>query len=96
MTATENVLYSFTGGPTDGVEPHAGLIADAKGDLFGTTQNGGAYDGYGTVFEITDSGFVPFAPLVSPDFIDAMFGEPTLCQRPACSQTTNRPRLATR
>ena len=35
----------------DGVEPHAGLIADANGDLFGTTESGGA-SGYGTVFEI--------------------------------------------
>jgi uncharacterized repeat protein (TIGR03803 family) len=35
----------------DGVDPHAGLIADAKGDLFGTTALGGA-NGDGTVFEI--------------------------------------------
>ena len=31
--------------------PLAGLIADAHGDLFGTTYGGGA-NGYGTVFEI--------------------------------------------
>ena len=35
----------------DGVDPHAGLIADANGDLFGTTALGGA-NGDGTVFEI--------------------------------------------
>ena len=35
----------------------AGLIADAKGNLFGTTNLGGANEG-GTVFEVTDSGFV--------------------------------------
>jgi hypothetical protein len=36
---------------TDGVSPLASLIADANGNLFGTTAGGGAY-GYGTVFEI--------------------------------------------
>ncbi|HLX97383.1 MAG TPA: choice-of-anchor tandem repeat GloVer-containing protein [Roseiarcus sp.] len=35
----------------DGDKPQAGLIADAKGDLFGTTEFGGA-NGDGTVFEI--------------------------------------------
>lgn len=49
-------LYSFTGG-SDGAFPVAGLIADANGNLFGTTQFGGtlgngAQYGYGTVFEI--------------------------------------------
>jgi uncharacterized repeat protein (TIGR03803 family) len=49
-------LVSFNG--TDGLWPLAGLIADARGNLFGTTSGGGAYGG-GTVFEVTDSGFVP-------------------------------------
>ena len=40
------------------VEPVAGLIADAAGNLFGTTEFGGAI-GAGTVFEIGGSGFVP-------------------------------------
>jgi hypothetical protein len=49
-------LASFNG--TDGAQPVAGLIADAHGDLFGTTQEGGANHnvtvfGDGTVFEIT-------------------------------------------
>ena len=37
--------------------PHAGLIADANGDLFGTTESGGA-NGDGTVFEIQNTGTV--------------------------------------
>jgi RTX calcium-binding nonapeptide repeat (4 copies) len=43
---------------TDGEVPQAGLIADATGDLFGTTGYGGAY-GFlgGTVFELTGTGF---------------------------------------
>ena len=36
----------------------ANLVADADGDLFGTTQTGGA-NNTGSVFEITDSGYVP-------------------------------------
>ena len=54
--STPTTLVSFNG--TDGENPYAGLIADAKGNLFGTTVNGGAY-GNGTAFEITGSGFVP-------------------------------------
>jgi uncharacterized repeat protein (TIGR03803 family) len=37
---TESVLYSFTGG-SDGGVPLAGLIFDAKGNLYGTTYIGG-------------------------------------------------------
>ncbi|MGH6890427.1 MAG: choice-of-anchor tandem repeat GloVer-containing protein [Rhizomicrobium sp.] len=47
---TETILHSFR--TKDGINPRAGLIADAAGNLYGTTQFGGAY-GYGTVFEIT-------------------------------------------
>ena len=54
---TEKVLYSFTGG-SDGANPVAGLIADASGNLYGTTTSDGA--GFvGTVFKISGSGFVP-------------------------------------
>ena len=35
----------------------AGLIVDANGDLFGTTETGGT-NGYGTVFEIKNGGTV--------------------------------------
>ncbi|HEX4156999.1 MAG TPA: choice-of-anchor tandem repeat GloVer-containing protein [Rhizomicrobium sp.] len=72
---TETVLYSFTGG-TDGAHPSAGVIADAKGDLYGTTEAGGV-DDEGTVFKLTPreklvvlSGFngqgdAPVAPLIA-------------------------------
>ena len=42
-------LINFNG--ADGSAPEGGLVADTAGDLFGTTDEGGAY-GYGTVFEI--------------------------------------------
>ncbi len=47
----ESVLYSFGAAP-DGNNPHAGLILDASGNLYGTTAYGGA-SGNGTVFKIT-------------------------------------------
>jgi uncharacterized repeat protein (TIGR03803 family) len=47
--STPITLISFNG--TNGLNPVSGLIADANGNLFGTTENGGAY-GLGTVFEI--------------------------------------------
>jgi hypothetical protein len=40
---------------SSGSNPFAGLIADAAGDLFGTTLNGGP-GVLGTVFEIANSG----------------------------------------
>jgi uncharacterized repeat protein (TIGR03803 family) len=50
---TLTTLVSFNN--TDGGDPEAGLIADAAGDLFGTTANGGA-NGDGSVFEIVKTG----------------------------------------
>lgn len=50
----ETVLHSFTGYP-DGANPEGGLIMDANGNLYGTTQNGGTGGGYGTVFELSPS-----------------------------------------
>jgi uncharacterized repeat protein (TIGR03803 family) len=50
--STPTILLSFNG--TDGASPLAGLIADANGDLFGTTTAGGA-GGDGTVFEIANT-----------------------------------------
>jgi uncharacterized repeat protein (TIGR03803 family) len=47
----ETVLYSFTGG-NDGCGPTGGLVADAAGNLYGTTFNGGS-SGSGVAFEVT-------------------------------------------
>lgn len=46
----ETVLHSFTGNP-DGASPYAGLVIDNSGNLYGTTENGGA-SGFGTIFKI--------------------------------------------
>ena len=46
-------LHSFSG--TDGSEPHAGLVRDDAGNLYGTTWGGGA-SGAGTVFKLDTTG----------------------------------------
>lgn len=51
----ETVLYSFTGG-ADGYQPIGGLVLDKLGNLYGTTQSGGANGGVGTVFKLTPTG----------------------------------------
>jgi uncharacterized repeat protein (TIGR03803 family) len=48
----DTVLHNFNNNGTDGASPQAGLIVDAAGNLYGTTNNGGTYT-YGTVFELT-------------------------------------------
>ena len=48
-------LTSFNG--VNGANPYAGLVADADGNLYSTTGFGGVFDA-GTVFKLTDTGFV--------------------------------------
>ncbi len=52
----ESILYDFAGG-SDGVSPQGALVADAAGNLYGTTLLGGSSgcNGYGcgTVFELS-------------------------------------------
>jgi uncharacterized repeat protein (TIGR03803 family) len=48
----ETVLYKFTGG-SDGCGPVSGLVADAAGNLYGTTFQGGGSTNGGTVFAVT-------------------------------------------
>ncbi len=54
-TGTETILYRFAGPPNDGAAPFAGVVRDAQGNLYGTTESGGLY-GVGTVFALTSSG----------------------------------------
>src|SRR5262249_8651379 len=73
--STPTILVSFNG--TDGAFPTAGLIADAHGDLFGTTNGRGADNINGTVFEIakTAAGYASTpTTLVSFNGTDGLFG----------------------
>jgi uncharacterized repeat protein (TIGR03803 family) len=48
---TQTLLYSFNI-KANGSYPTSGLVMDAAGDLYGTTQDGGTY-GFGTAFKLT-------------------------------------------
>jgi uncharacterized repeat protein (TIGR03803 family) len=56
-TWTEATIYSFTGRNGDGISPLAGVVADANGVLYGTTEEGGiqpcGHNGCGIVFSLT-------------------------------------------
>jgi VCBS repeat-containing protein len=78
--STATTLANFGGG-SNGAFINGALIADVNGDLFGEGKSGGA-NGDGTVFEITNSGFVPFTPLVSPDFTHVTFGQQGIVSAP--------------
>jgi uncharacterized repeat protein (TIGR03803 family) len=54
-SGTETVIHNFPSNSQDGAEPWAGLVLDGKGNLYGTTYQGGA-DNYGTVFKISRAG----------------------------------------
>ena len=60
--STPTTVVSFNG--SNGAYPYGSLIADANGDLFATTYEGGTY-GLGAVFEITNSGFAAGAPTIA-------------------------------
>jgi uncharacterized repeat protein (TIGR03803 family) len=51
---SESVLYSFQGG-TDGSRPMSNVILDSRGNVYGTTEEGGSSN-LGTVFELSPSG----------------------------------------
>jgi uncharacterized repeat protein (TIGR03803 family) len=60
-TGHETVIYAFTGG-ADGFDPVSGVIQDAAGNLYGTTEYGGdlscnlAEPGCGVVFKLDTTG----------------------------------------
>lgn len=59
QSGVESVVHSFKGGK-DGADPVAQLVADKKGNLYGTTASGGGSGcggiGCGAVFEVSASG----------------------------------------
>ncbi len=71
-TYTDDDVVSFN--YSDGYLPYSGLIADAAGDLFGTTEFGGA-NGFGEAFEIKKDSSTPTGyastPIVLASFTNA-------------------------
>ncbi|HVI09021.1 MAG TPA: choice-of-anchor tandem repeat GloVer-containing protein [Candidatus Binatia bacterium] len=70
---SENVLYSFTDAG-DGASPFGNLVADSRGNYFGTTPVGGSYagvcqyNGCGNVFELSPNGSGGWVETVLYDF----------------------------
>jgi uncharacterized repeat protein (TIGR03803 family) len=50
-SGVETILHAFANNGTDGTNPVGGLLLDSAGNLYGTTQYGGAHKA-GTVFEV--------------------------------------------
>jgi len=50
-SGNETILHFFAGGATDGEYPQSGLITDGKGNLYGTTFEGGVANG-GVIFAV--------------------------------------------
>jgi uncharacterized repeat protein (TIGR03803 family) len=55
-TGQETVLHTFTGSPTDGSCPFAGVILDPAGNLYGTTVTGGIRASGGAVYKVDAAG----------------------------------------
>src|SRR6202044_903345 len=57
-TGQETVLHTFTDyaySPPDGANPYGGVVADADGNLYGTTESGGT-KGVGVIFKLSPEG----------------------------------------
>jgi uncharacterized repeat protein (TIGR03803 family) len=56
QSENETVLYAFTASAKHGAFPYAGVVLDAQGNLYGTTQKGGSGPNLGTVFTLDGAG----------------------------------------
>ena len=64
---TETILHSFTNAGSDGYNPDAAVVFDSAGNLYGTTNAGGA-NNYGTVFELSPNAGGNWTETVIHDF----------------------------
>ncbi len=74
---TETVLHSFQGGSTDGADPHASVVMDSAGNLYGTTVSGGSSQctgGCGVVFRLTPAATGPWTETVLHQFTSGADG----------------------
>jgi uncharacterized repeat protein (TIGR03803 family) len=63
------ILFNFAGGTDGGYPQYGSLVLDDKGNLYGTTQQGGTY-GYGVAFELTPSSSGEWTETVLHDLAD--------------------------
>lgn len=69
-----NVIHDF-GASGDGYYPYAGLTPGPKGVLYGTTNGGGAYSWYGTIFQLTPNGDGTYTETILYSFTGGNDGE---------------------
>jgi uncharacterized repeat protein (TIGR03803 family) len=81
-TGKGTVLHAFRGAP-DGSTPQAGLVADAKGNLYGVTNSGGRYKYSGTVFRVDRSSRENILYSFNGPAGDGSFPSATLVRDPA-------------
>jgi uncharacterized repeat protein (TIGR03803 family) len=48
----EWIVHSFDANGSQGLQPMGNLVADSAGNLYGTTQEGGAFTNWGMVYEL--------------------------------------------
>ena len=51
-----SVLHTFSKDGTEGETPNGALALDPAGNVYGTTQTGGAFGNYGTIFKVSKTG----------------------------------------
>jgi uncharacterized repeat protein (TIGR03803 family) len=56
LSGTVTPLYAFTSTPGDGSYPYAGLVQAADGNFYGTTETGGSFLYFGSVYKMTPAG----------------------------------------
>jgi uncharacterized repeat protein (TIGR03803 family) len=70
---TERALYCFKYNTGDGADPSGTIAFDAAGNLYGTTQDGGAYF-YGTAYQLRRDGSGEWSEHVITSFSDGVDG----------------------
>jgi uncharacterized repeat protein (TIGR03803 family) len=53
---TFTLLHSFEGATSDGCGPSGSVVQDEAGNLYGTTEYGGSYFDYGTIWRVSKTG----------------------------------------
>jgi uncharacterized repeat protein (TIGR03803 family) len=77
---TETILYTFSNGK-DGGQPCGGLLADANGNLYGATNQGGLHS-LGVIYKLTPTANVPWKQTILHNFGAGSGGTPPFAWYP--------------